>query len=354
MNDQELQDHLRDRAQRIVERLESPDLRAHYQNTLVSAFRQEKTRRQMVPWEAITQQPELAQRQTEQAGRVPRRVAEVDDLRPPSSLLLPDRDFDVAAPEGGENRLGGARLRESILSIPADIDQVLSSPVKYGGKRVLLSGLFKIGTKISEVKGSKGQTVGQSIPVARVDDRTICTGDRKIDGYELYLILDENVAQSLRQVFEALELRPMIKPTLRSILEVSVRRLPVQDKPPYAVAITSLEILGMCDYLRIARHDYVEAFRVAEVKAAGGQMLFGDGDKWAERLGGDEKFVQVIRRKLREFQRRRATDIRQAQADTFYQGELSKAMQAANSYQSIRAMELENWRRLLVNRRGLP
>ena len=113
----------------------------------------------------------------------------------------------------------------------------------------------------------------------------------------------------LSRIFTELTLEPTIKPTYRTVLEISVQELPDAHGPDHLLAITSLEILGMCDYLRIARHQYDEAFRVVEVNATGGRIGFGDGSKWVERLGGEEKYVQPILRKFRELQRRIATDL---------------------------------------------
>jgi len=353
LSDQELRSHLRNGVQAIVEKIGTQALRPYYQNTLMMALRQESTRRQMVSRQAIAQRAELVRQRPEQGQRADPRVAQAGKPSP-RTTLLPNRNRASDLRDGHGDDRAEARREEPIPAIPADIDQVFSSPTKYRGKTLSLNGLFKIGTRISEVKDSEGQVVGLSIPVARDDDRTICTGDRKIGGYDLYLILDDQIAQALRRVFEALKLRPMVKPTYRTILEVSVRELPNANKSPRVIVITSLEILGMCDYLRVARYEYEESFRVVEVKAAGGEMHFGDGSKWVERLGGEEKFVQPVRRKLREIQRRWATDARQAVMDSVYLRELSKAMQLANAYHAIVAMETENWRRLLVSRAGLP
>jgi hypothetical protein len=111
--------------------------------------------------------------------------------------------------------------------------------------------------------------------------------------------------------------------------------------------INSLEILGMCDYPRVARHDYNQAFRVVEVRATGGRTNFGDGAKWVELLGGEERFVLPIRRKFRDLQKRAATESRNAILEEGYQRELSNVIRAADWYNAIRAMEAANWRRII-------
>jgi hypothetical protein len=341
LNDQDLRAHLRNGAQALAENLRTRELRPFYQNTLMMAFRQENSRRQMVPQDAIAQRPELGREDRHENRPLEPGLPEAGEPPSRKSILEPGRRRP--APEGPA--IEGAQGDRGVLARWAEIDQVMESPKRYQGRTISLNGLFKIGTRISAVKDSKDQVVGLSIPVARNDGRTICTGDRRVEAHSLYLILDDSTAQVLRRAFQDLGLKPSSRPTYRAILEVSVRELPLANGSERAIVIESMEILGMCDYPLVARHQYEEAFRVVEVTAKGGHVGLGDGSKWVERLGGEEGFVQPIRRKLRELQRRLVTNSRQLAMDSVYQRELSNAMRISSNYAAIQAMETANWRR---------
>ena len=350
LSDQELRSHLRDGAQALAEGLETLELRSFYQNTLMMALRQENTRRQMVPRQAIAQQPELGRPDPDRGPREQRRGAQPEKISPRGSLLGPGRPA-VLVPDPGDQGgadQGGGPDEHAVAAGSVEIDRVLMAPADYRGKTLSINGVFKVGTRISEVRDSKGRVVGFSIPVSRNDGRTICTADGKVEGHDLYMILDAPIAQILSRVFTELKLEPTIKPTYRTVLEISVQELPNAHGPDHLLAITSLEILGMCDYLRIARHQYDEAFRVVEVNATGGRIGFGDGSKWVERLGGEEKYVQPIRRKFRELQRRIATDSRQAVFESVYRRELNNVMRAADNLAAIQAMEIARWQRRIT------
>ena len=86
---------------------------------------------------------------------------------------------------------------------------------------------------------------------------------------------------------------------------------------------------------------------MVEVNATGGQIGFGDGSKWVERLGGEEKYVQPIRRKFRELQRRspRTHGRRYSRVST---RELNNVMRAADNLAAIQAMEIARWQRRIT------
>ena len=350
LSDQELRSHLRDGAQAIAERLETLELRPFYQNTLMMALRQENARRQMVPRQAIAQQPELGRLDPDQDPREQGKVPRAEKIPPRGSLLGPGQPA-VVVPDprdlGGADQDGGPD-EHAVAAGTVEIDKVLMAPADYRGKTLSINGVFKVGTRISEAKDSKGQLVGLSMPVSSSDGRTICMADGKVEGHDLYMILDDRIAAILSRVFTELKLEPTVKPTYRALVEVSVPQAPIAQAPDHPLAITSLEILGMCDYLRIARHQYDEAFRVVEVNVTGGRIGFGDGSKWVERLGGEEKFVQPIRRKFREIQRRIATDSRQAVFESVYRRELSNVMREADKLALIQAMEIARWQRRIT------
>ncbi len=188
-----------------------------------------------------------------------------------------------------------------------------------------MNGLFKIGTKISEVKGPDGQVLGWSLPVAPTMTAPSARATGRSDGRTSYLLLDDRLATFLDRVFNKLGLRPTIKPSYKCILTVTTRRLLVNGAPTPVVVISSMEVLGGCNYLSVARHQYSQAFRTLTVTPDEANVDFGDGDLWVERLGGEENFVQPIRRKFREMQRRAITNRDSAMIDSILQRELAKS-----------------------------
>ena len=225
------------------------------------------------------------------------------------------------------------------MAIGVDLNDILARPQDYLGSPLTVNGLFKIGTKISEVKGPDKQVVGWSIPLARNDDSTVCTGDRPVEDQSVFLILDDRLASFLGRVFQKLKLKTTIKPSYKCILTLTARRLLVNGVPTPVVVISSIEVLGGCNYLSVARHQYDRAFRTLRVTAEEADVDFGDGDLWVDRLGGEEDFVQPIRRKLREMQRRAVTNRDSAMLDNLLQRELTKVVSTANAINQIVAME---------------
>jgi hypothetical protein len=338
MTDKELDEHLRDEAKSLAAKLDVGELRSVYQNTLMKAMRQERSRRQMIPRDRIAQQPKFGGEEAD--GKQPPRP-DVKKPVPPGRKSLVDAVPKEQAPGLGDDPLvaEGPDVR-GLPSESANLDQVIESPQKYRGRAVPLSGLFKIGTRESEVKNDKGDVVGLSIPVARYDGRTICRGDRKIEASGLYLILDKSTAQVLKRALLELNLRPTPRPDYRAILEVSLLELPRANGLECAIVIETIEILGWCDYLRIARREFKEAFRVVEVTPAGGYAGPGDGSKWVERLGGETGFVQPIRKKLRDLQRRFATNAEPEQfnSESDFRRELRRSIEALSIGAAIQAL----------------
>ncbi len=348
LNDQEIRSHLRDGAQALSERLETVELRPHYQKTLMVALRQESARRQMVPREAITEQQRLMDLPDRDAAPPEERKIPPRENKPPrGSLLGPDQQPDTAPdqrPRADLDRAGGPDTPpDSARTV--EIEKVLLAPEDYRGKAIAIQGVFKVGTRFTTARDRQGQPLGLSLPVSRPDGQTICAADLRVEGYDRYLIVDGQIAAMLIQIFKELKVEPTSKPTYRALMQISVPAAPAAQGPDSPLTITSLEILGTCDYLRVARHEYDQAFGVIEVNPSGGRIGYGDGSKWVDRLGGEEKFVQPIRRKFHDIQRRIATDYRQAALESIYRRELSNVMRAANYFAAIQAMEIAQWQR---------
>ena len=221
----------------------------------------------------------------------------------------------------------------------ADLDDVLAKPGEFAGKEVVLNGLFKIGTKLSEVRGPDRQVLGWSLPVARNDDSTVCSMDGKVARQNAFLLLDDRLASLSESGIRQAGLRWTIKPSYKCILTVTSRRLLVNGVPAPVVVISSMEVLGGCNYLSVARHQYSQAFRTLTVSPDVADVDFGDGDLWVERLGGEEDFVQPIRRKFREMQRRAVTNRDSAVIDTILQRELATVVSTSNAINHIAALQ---------------
>jgi hypothetical protein len=97
------------------------------------------------------------------------------------------------------------------------------------------------------------------------------------------------------------------------------------------LVINSLEILGSCNFRLVANGNYTEAFRTIEVTPSSDRIKHGDGREWVDRLGGEEKFVAAIRRKLKEMQRHLAATYRQAEFDKVFQKEMAVSMKMAET-----------------------
>jgi hypothetical protein len=338
-----LKAYLQEGVQTLVVAIQTPELRPTYERTLLRAFREENNRRQMIPRGAIAKNPNPVEAVPIAKDPEPdlAAAAELEELpaKPRLSILGPAGP-DARVPRGNPGPPNdGPRRARPPGPIPADLDQVLANPGEFAGNTLVLNGLFKIGTKLSEVKGPDGQVLGRSLPVARNDDSTVCTGDGKVEKHNIFLLLDDRLATFLDRVFKKLGLKPTIKPSYKCVLTVTTRRLLINGSPAPVVVITSMEVLGGCNYLSVARHQYSQAFRTLTVTPDEADVDFGDGDLWVDRLGGEGKFVQPIRRKFREMQRRAVTNRDSAVIDRILRRELANVVSTASAFNHIVAME---------------
>ncbi|QEH31539.1 hypothetical protein OJF2_00040 [Aquisphaera giovannonii] len=317
----------------LAERLGTAELRAAYRTTLNQALRRELDRRR--PGQA--------------AGVLPRDGAW-------RGMAPRDPGQPGMAPMG---RRGASEPQVASLSSQgrtgASLDDVLAKPAEFVGKPILLEGLFKLSTRVGPVK-DRDRPMGLSMPLARNDERTVCTGDRPIAGSDLYLLVDASVADLLRQAAARLDMRPSPRPTYRAILGATVRPVadddlraagPAPATGPLAIVVDGLEVLGLCDYMKVADHQYDEAFRVLAIDRTHAALRYGDGALWVEHFGGEEKFVKPVRQKLQQVQRRLAAEKRQAVAEAAFGQAFAGAMRAADTYNGIRAMQDAAWRRAL-------
>jgi hypothetical protein len=340
LGDEPLKVYLHQGVASLVASIRTLELRPIYERTLLQAFRQENNRRQFIPRGAIAQNPNpVAADQIDAFPRAAPKRAAVAEPRavpddPKLSVLGPGRPAGNHDPKNDNLKPGNGPAAFAV-----DLNDILMRPQDFLGSPITVNGLFKIGTKISEVKGPDKQVVGWSLPVARNDDTTVCTGDGTVEGQRVYLLLDDQLASYLGRVFNKLGIKTTIKPSYKSILTVTALRLQVNGSPTPVVVISSMEVLGGCNYLSVARHQYDRAFRTLRVTAEEADVDFGDGDLWVERLGGEADFVQPIRRKLREMQRRAVTNRDSAVLDSILQHDLTKVVNTATAINQIVAME---------------
>jgi GYF domain 2 len=345
LDDEPLKAYLQDGVQSLVAAIGTSELQPIYERTLLRAFRQENNRRQVVPRGAIAQNPRpveadpIAQNQ----DAAPERAAAAEAPAPPEQPRLsifgpagPAARGPVGKPVAKND---DARLPRRPGPIPADLDYLLAKPGEFAESTLVLNGLFKIGTKFTEVRGPDGQVLGRSLPVARNDDSMVCTVDGKVGRQNAFLLLDDRLATLLERVFDKLHLKTTIKPLYKCILTVTTRRLLVNGSPTPVIVISSMEVLGGCNYLSVARHQYSQAFRTLSVTPQEADVDFGDGDLWVERLGGEEDFVKPIRRKFREMQRRAITNRDSAVIDNILRRELANVVSTASAINHIVAME---------------
>ncbi len=220
-----------------------------------------------------------------------------------------------------------------------DLKDVLAAPKDYLERSVLLNGAFKIGTQISEVKGSNGQVMGWSIAVARNDGAMVCGSDGKVADHNLFMLLDDRLARFADLVFGTLSVKGVQKPTYQCALTIKPRRLDPNRGFAAVLSIMSLEILGWCHCPKIARREYQQAFRTVTILGDESFIGFADGASWVERLGGEERFVQPLRRKYREMQRRASGDLDLATFDAAFQNEIAGTRAMAGVMWNIRTVD---------------
>jgi hypothetical protein len=95
------------------------------------------------------------------------------------------------------------------------------------------------------------------------------------------------------------------------------------------VSIVGLEVLGVCNLLQVAEGRYERAFLTLRVTPGTSSVNYGDGAAWVERLGGEERFLKPLHRKLRELKRRMVAERINAAAGPYLQAALAQSMNMA-------------------------
>jgi hypothetical protein len=118
---------------------------------------------------------------------------------------------------------------------------------------------------------------------------------------------------------------------------VTVRSMSVDGSRAPVVVIVGMEILGLCNFLQVAQHHYDRAFMTVHVTPERAWHAYGDGPAWVERLGGQEKFIAPLRRKLRELQRKAIADRNSAIVGNALQAALAQSVNMALANQAQQA-----------------
>jgi serine/threonine protein kinase len=316
LSDREIQEYLAKGGQPLVNNsVQTPELRPVYARTLLEAFRLESDRRRSAP------KADLA------LARGPR----------PAPLAAP-------APESRPRPAGGtapAPANAPGRKVAATIEAILDSPESFEGRTVTLEPLYKVGTLFAPVRGPDGESIGQSIPVGGEDDRLICRGDGRIVGRGGYLILDPNLAPHLKRALDEYKFRHAARPEHKSMLTVTVRRMDGNNSGAPVISIVGLEVLGVCNLLQVAEGHYEKAFLTLRVTPGTASVAYGDGAAWVERLGGEEKLLKPLHRKLRELRRRMVAERNNAMVGPYLQAALAQSMNMAmaNAQQQARMIQ---------------
>jgi hypothetical protein len=349
LNDEQFRIYVQAGVESLVESsLRTPSLRPLYTRTLLQAFRKESARRQALPkgGEALAQA-------TRVVAPVPRAVEAADPpeddpkpLPPQTSSLLGSDDDGTDAPGRVENPKRNRAIPDGVSPDGSiTLDAVLARPSTFEGKTLVLDGLYKIGTRLSKVDDPDGNALGWSLPVGSSDVGVIYPDHAKVDGRDIYLVLEAGLAPLLDRVFKQLRFNAASKPSYKCILTVKVREMIVNNGKSFVVELAGLEILGTCDFLQVARRRYEKAFRTVQISSERAFVAYGDGASWVERLGGEEKFVLPLRRKVRELQRKIAAERDQVVIASILQSELSRVVNMA-------AVAQEQHRRMLAAMMG--
>ncbi len=341
LSDEELQESLRiGFEERAAARIATPELRIVYVRTLTQAFRQETNQRR-----SRQKKGAPMTKKSGPSGR-PKSV----EITPAPAPVAPVGNLAAGA-GGAEEPANPAAPKDLGLAggppLPGDgaLDNILAAPAKFAGRATVVDGFYKIGTRVSEVKGPDGRPVGWSLPIARNDGGVICSGEAKVVGRDVYLILEDGLAPFLKGIFQTLKMQTTLKPVHKCILTVRVARrgnLPV-------VEITGMEILGICDLSKLINNQYDKAFTTVRIARGKADVGYGDGTMWVERLGGEEYIIR-LRKRVRDLQRRMIADQNQALVGRFLAAEMGRIMTINAAAQAQQARALSG----LIGRPVLP
>ena len=329
LSDQQIDDYLASGGQPLVDdSVQTQELRPVYARTLLQAFRQESSRRRS----ALNQGVALAR--GPQSGPH-RSLGTGSDT---SSNPGPDADRLPANLVGSDDEVAPTPTKAADPNAATTIETVLDASNAFIGKSVTLDRLYKVGTFVTRAMGPDGHAIGWSVPIGGDDDRLISKGDGRVVGRDRYLVLDDRLGPVLKNAFDHYHFHAAARPAYKCTLTVTVRPMAVEGTRTPIVVVVGLEILGVCNFLQVAQHQYDKAFVTLHVTPDRAWHAVGDGPAWVERLGGQEKFVAPLRRKLRDLQRKAVADRNFAVVGNALQNALARSvnMAIANAAQQQR------------------
>lgn len=315
LSDQEIGRHLEAGARALVNiSVKTPELRHVYARTLLEAFGQESRRRGSVKVEMpVAKGPPPASKAAHTVGA----NDQADSDRLPVTLLAPDDDDETAPARVADHKDA------------TTLEMIFRSPAAFEGRTITLDGMYKLGTLLARPKGSGGNSIGWCLAVGRGDDRLICKEDGKVIGSNCYLMLDSRLAPVLKRAYDEFKFHPEAKPRHKCTLTVTVRPVAANGTRVPVATIVGVELLGTCNFLQVAQRRYERAFVTVRVTPEKAWAVYGDGALWVERLGGEEKFVKPLRRKLRDLQRKAIADRGHQIIGSILQAQLGRAVNMA-------------------------
>jgi serine/threonine-protein kinase len=193
-------------------------------------------------------------------------------------------------------------------AVPADINEVMTDPERFGDRLVIPRGFFWIGTKASRISGQI------ALPVKDSDGNTLADGV-SLGSSRLLFLIAEPVARQLNDWLAQNQVAASAKTTCKSVLALQIRRESLAQGPRWVAMIVAMQILQGVNYANIIADRLTETFRVVWVTSDFAQLGYGEGPDWAERLGG-EKYTGLVKRRYREAIRSAKAAQNRAQLDS--------------------------------------
>ncbi|AMV38877.1 serine/threonine protein kinase [Planctomyces sp. SH-PL62] len=235
---------------------------------------------------------------------------------PPTPEPAPASSTDVvpADPSASQPSELGPKDAAPVIEGAVDLDRLLEDLARYHGQEVEIADVLVIAT--TPFKRASNIPGGIGVRLKTKDGWTVSEGNGAIMKSDARLMVDGAMAQKFERVVADLGVRPSPKPVMPTVARVRVDA-PRSAAPP-SLTIVALEVLIGYDAVRLAAGNYGESFRSIKTTPNDAEIGFGDGPKWVERMGGEDKFVAMIRDKLKAARSNKAAAHRWAEANAFF------------------------------------
>lgn len=208
----------------------------------------------------------------------------------------------------------GPKDAAPVIEGAVDLDRLLEHPARYHGQEVEIADVLVIAT--TPFKRASNIPGGIGVRLKTKDGWTVSEGNGAIMRSDAHLMVDGAMAQKFERAVADLGVRPSPKPVMPTVARVRVD-VPRSASPP-SLTIVALEVLIGYDAVRLAAGNYVESFRSIKTTPNDAEIGFGDGPKWVERMGGEDKFIAMIRDKFKAARSNKAAAHRWAEANAFF------------------------------------